>query len=161
MLFRSVKDPKRFGIVEFSENGTVLSLEEKPEAPKSNYCITGLYFYDNTVIEKAKKVRPSARGELEITDVNKMYLEDDKIRVEILGRGYAWLDTGTVDSLSEATDFVKILEQRQGIKIAALEEIAYRNKWITKEELLTFAEKHGKSPYGEHLRNVAEEKLKF
>ena len=156
-----VKDPKRFGIVEFSENGTVLSLEEKPEAPKSNYCITGLYFYDNTVIEKAKKVRPSARGELEITDVNKMYLEDDKIRVEILGRGYAWLDTGTVDSLSEATDFVKILEQRQGIKIAALEEIAYRNKWITKEELLTFAEKHGKSPYGEHLRNVAEEKLKF
>jgi glucose-1-phosphate thymidylyltransferase len=156
-----VKDPQRFGIVEFSEKGNVLSLEEKPKIPKSNYCITGLYFYDNSVIEKAKRVRPSSRGELEITDLNKMYLDEDKIRVEILGRGYAWLDTGTVDSLSEATDFVKILEQRQGIKIAALEEIAYRNKWITKEELIFFAEKHGKSPYGEHLRNVAEEKLKF
>lgn len=156
-----VKDPQRFGIVEFSEKGNVLSLEEKPKIPKSNYCITGLYFYDNSVIEKAKRVRPSSRGELEITDLNKMYLDEDKIRVEILGRGYAWLDTGTVDSLSEATDFVKILEQRQGIKIAALEEIAYRNKWITKEELIFLAEKHGKSPYGEHLRNVAEEKLKF
>lgn len=156
-----VNDPERFGIVEFDENGKAISIEEKPKFPKSNYCVTGLYFYDNRVCEFAKKVKPSARGELEITDLNKMYLEDGSLNVTTLGRGYAWLDTGTVDSLSEAAEFVRVIENRQDIKIAAIEEIAYRNGWITKEQLLASAEKYGKSPYGSHLRNVAEGKIKY
>lgn len=156
-----VNDPERFGIVEFDENGKAVSIEEKPKFPKSNYCVTGLYFYDNRVCELAKKVKPSARGELEITDLNKMYLEDGSLNVETLGRGYAWLDTGTVDALSEAAEFVRVIENRQDIKIAALEEIAYRNKWITKEQLIASAEKYGKSPYGAHLKNVAEGKIKY
>ena len=156
-----VNDPERFGIVEFDENGKAVSIEEKPKNPKSNYCVTGLYFYDNRVCELAKKVKPSARGELEITDLNKMYLEEGSLNVETLGRGYAWLDTGTVDALSEAAEFVRVVENRQDIKIAALEEIAYKNGWITKEQLIASAQKYGKSPYGLHLKNVAEGKIKY
>ncbi len=156
-----VDDPERFGIVEFDENGKVVSIEEKPQNPKSNYCVTGLYFYDNRVCEFAKKVKPSARGELEITDLNKMYLEDGTLDVVTLGRGFAWLDTGTIDALSEATEFVKVVENRQGIKISAVEEIAYKNGWITKEKLLESAEKYGKSPYGTHLKNVADGKIRY
>ena len=156
-----VDDPERFGIVEFDENGKAISLEEKPQNPKSNYCVTGLYFYDNRVVEMAKKVKPSARGELEITDLNKLYLEDDTLNVVTLGRGYAWLDTGTMDALAEATEFVKVIENRQGIKISAVEEIAYRNGWITKEKLLESAQKYGKSPYGQHLLRVAEGKILY
>jgi glucose-1-phosphate thymidylyltransferase len=154
-----VHDPERFGIVEFNEDGKVISVEEKPKNPKSNYCITGLYFYDNRVVEYAKKVKPSARGELEITDLNRMYLEDETLNVQLLGRGYAWLDTGTMDSLIEAAEFVQMVEKRQGIKISALEEIAYKNEWISKETLLKAASKYGKSPYGEHLRKVAKGKI--
>ena len=156
-----VDDPERFGIVEFDENGKAVSLEEKPKNPKSNYCVTGLYFYDNRVVEMAKKVKPSARGELEITDLNKLYLEDDTLNVVTLGRGYAWLDTGTMDALAEATEFVKVIENRQGIQISAVEEIAYKNGWISKEKLIESAEKYGKSPYGEHLRKVAEGKILY
>ncbi|SDK40578.1 glucose-1-phosphate thymidylyltransferase RfbA [Alkalibacterium thalassium] len=156
-----VHDPERFGIVEFDEDGKVISVEEKPQNPKSNYCITGLYFYDNRVVEFAKKVKPSARGELEITDLNRMYLEDGTLNVKLLGRGYAWLDTGTMDSLVEAADFVQMIEKRQSIKISALEEIAYHNNWIDKQTLLTSAEKYGKSPYGEHLKKVAEWKIRY
>lgn len=156
-----VEDPERFGIVEFDENGKAISIEEKPQNPKSNYCVTGLYFYDNRVVELAKKVKPSARGELEITDLNRMYLEDDTLNVVTLGRGYAWLDTGTMDALSEAAEFVKVVENRQGIQISAVEEIAYINGWISKEKLIESAEKYGKSPYGEHLRKVAEGKFKY
>ena len=156
-----VNDPERFGIVEFDESGKAISIEEKPQNPKSNYCVTGLYFYDNRVCEFAKRVKPSARGELEITDLNRMYLEDGSLNVETLGRGFAWLDTGTVDSLSEAAEFVRVIETRQDIKIAAIEEIAYRNKWIDKEKLLNSAAKYGKSPYGAHLKNVAENKIKY
>ncbi len=156
-----VDDPERFGIVEFDENGKAISLEEKPKNPKSNYCVTGLYFYDNRVVEMAKKVKPSARGELEITDLNKLYLEDDTLNVVTLGRGYAWLDTGTMDALAEATEFVKVIENRQGIQISAVEEIAYKNGWISKEKLIESAEKYGKSPYGEHLRKVAEGKILY
>lgn len=151
-----VDDPERFGIVEFDENGKAISIEEKPKNPKSNYCVTGLYFYDNRVVEMAKKVKPSARGELEITDLNKLYLEEDSLNVVTLGRGYAWLDTGTMDALSEATEFVKVIENRQGIQISAVEEIAYKNGWISREKLIESAEKYGKSPYGEHLKKVAE-----
>lgn len=154
-----VDDPERFGIVEFDNQGKAISLEEKPNQPKSNYCVTGLYFYDNRVCKMAKLVKPSKRGELEITDLNKLYLEDDTLNVVTLGRGYAWLDTGTIDSLTEATEFVKVIENRQGIKIAAIEEIAYKNGWISKEKLLQSAELYGKSTYGEHLRQVAEGKL--
>ncbi|MGN1319538.1 MAG: glucose-1-phosphate thymidylyltransferase RfbA [Acutalibacteraceae bacterium] len=154
-----VDDPERFGIVEFDENGKAISIEEKPKNPKSNYCVTGLYFYDNRVVEMAKKVKPSARGELEITDLNKLYLEDDSLNVVTLGRGYAWLDTGTMDALSEATEFVKVVENRQGIQISAVEEIAYKNGWISREKLIESAEKYGKSPYGEHLKKVAEGKF--
>lgn len=154
-----VNDPERFGIVEFDKNGKVLSVEEKPKNPKSNYCITGLYFYDSRVIERAKKVKPSARGELEITDLNRLYLEDETLDVCLFGRGYAWLDTGTIESLVEAADFVRMIEKRQGIKISAPEEIAYRNGWITKENLLTSADRYGKSPYGEHLKRVVEGKI--
>ncbi len=156
-----VRDPERFGIVEFDESGKVLSVEEKPENPKSNYCITGLYFYDNSVVKRAKEVKPSHRGELEITDLNRIYLEDGALNVKLLGRGFAWLDTGTMDSLVEAAEFVQMIEKRQSIKISALEEIAYRNEWITKEELLKSAEKYGKSPYGEHLKHVAEDKIRY
>ena len=150
-----VNDPERFGIVEFDENGRVLSVEEKPVHPKSNYCITGLYFYPKGVSKMAHEVKPSARGELEITTLNEMYLNEERLGVELLGRGFAWLDTGTMDSLLEAADFVQMVEKRQNIKISAPEEIAYKYGWITKEELLESAEKYGKSPYGEHLRNVS------
>ena len=156
-----VNDPERFGIVEFDENGKVISVEEKPKNPKSNYCITGLYFYDNRVIKMAKEVKPSARGELEITTLNDMYLKDGTLDVQLLGRGYAWLDTGTMDSLIEAASFVQTVEKRQGVKISAPEEIAYKNGWISKEKLLDSAEKYGKSPYGEHLRRVAEGKIVY
>lgn len=154
-----VDDPERFGVVEFDENGKAISLEEKPANPKSNYAVTGLYFYDNKVCEYAKSLKPSARGELEITDLNKIYLEQDKLNVVTLGRGYAWLDTGTVDSLNEASEFVKVVENRTGIPIAVLEEIAYHNKWIKKEQLLKSADEYGKSPYGQYLRKVAENKI--
>lgn len=156
-----VNDPERFGIVEFDTNGKAVSIEEKPENPKSNYCVTGLYFYDNRVVEFAKKVKPSKRGELEITDLNKLYLEDDSLNVVTLGRGYAWLDTGTVDSLSEASEFVKVIEKRQGVQISALEEIAYINNWINKEELLAAANLYGKSTYGQYLKKVALGKIKY
>ena len=151
-----VEDPERFGVVEFDESGLVKSIEEKPECPKSNYAVTGLYFYDRDVCTLAKKVTPSKRGELEITDLNKMYLERGDLRVHTLGRGYSWLDTGTVDSLSDASEFVRVIQTRSGIEISALEELAYRNEWITKEQLLVSAELYGKSPYGKHLRRVAE-----
>lgn len=151
-----VEDPERFGVVEFDENGLVKSIEEKPKNPKSNYAVTGLYFYDKDVCELAKKVTPSDRGELEITDLNKMYLERGDLRVKTLGRGYSWLDTGTVDSLNDASEFVRVIQTRSGIEISALEEIAYRNNWISKEQLLDSAKLYGKSPYGKHLRRVAE-----
>lgn len=151
-----VEDPERFGVVEFDENGLVKSIEEKPKYPKSNYAVTGLYFYDKDVCELAKKVTPSDRGELEITDLNKMYLERGDLRVKTLGRGYSWLDTGTVDSLNEASEFVRVIQTRSGIEISALEEIAYRNNWISKEQLLESAKLYGKSPYGKHLWRVAE-----
>ena len=134
-------------------------MEEKPQNPKSNYCITGLYFYDNRAVEMAKKVKPSARGELEITDLNRLYLEEGKLKVQILGRGFAWLDTGTMDSLMEAATFVQTVQNRQGVVISAPEEIAYREGWITKEQLLQSAQLYGKSPYGEHLKSVADDKL--
>lgn len=156
-----VNDPERFGIVEFDETGKVISVEEKPKNPKSNYCITGLYFYDNSVIEKAKALKPSARGELEITDLNRVFLEEGKLNVQLLGRGFAWLDTGTMDSLLEAAEFVRTLEKRQGLKISAIEEIAYLKKWITKQELLKAADRYGKSPYGQHLHAVASGKVKY
>ena len=156
-----VDDPERFGIVEFDENGKAISIEEKPKNPKSNYCVTGLYFYDNRVVELAKQVKPSARGELEITDLNRMYLEQGNLNVVTLGRGYAWLDTGTMDALAEATEFVKVIENRQGIQISAVEEIAYINGWIDREKLLESANRYGKSPYGEHLKKVAEGKILY
>jgi glucose-1-phosphate thymidylyltransferase len=156
-----VKDPKRFGIVEFDRKGNVLSVEEKPENPKSNYCITGLYFYDNRVVEMAKKVKPSARGELEITDLNRLYLEEDDLKVQVLGRGFAWLDTGTMDSLMEAATFIQTVQTRQGVVISAPEEIAYHEKWIDKEKLVDSAKMYGKSPYGEHLMRVAQDRLLF
>lgn len=156
-----VNDPERFGIVEFDETGKVVSVEEKPKKPKSNYCITGLYFYDNRVVKYAKKVKPSARGELEITDLNRIYLEDGTLNVKLLGRGYAWLDTGTMDSLVEAASFIQMIEKRQGIKISAPEEIAYINKWIDKDSILKSAKRYGKSPYGEHLKKVAEDKIRY
>ena len=156
-----VNDPERFGIVEFDDNGKVISVEEKPTDPKSNYCITGLYFYDNRVVDLAKKVRPSDRGELEITDLNRLYLEDGSLNVELLGRGFAWLDTGTMDSLVEATDFVQMIQKRQGIEISAPEEIAFQNGWINRDKLLESASRYGKSPYGEHLKKVAEGRIKY
>ncbi len=154
-----VNDPQRFGIVEFDKSGKVISVEEKPKKPKSNYCITGLYFYDKRVSELAKKVVPSDRGELEITDLNKLYLDEGDLDAELFGRGFAWLDTGTMDSLVEASEFVQMISKRQDITISAPEEIAYANGWITKEQLLESAEKYGKSPYGAHLKKVAEDKL--
>ena len=156
-----VDDPERYGIMEFDEDWNILSVEEKPKTPKSNYCITGLYFYPSGVTEKAKQVSPSARGELEITALNEMYLKEKKLKGQILGRGYAWLDAGTMDSLVDATDFIRMVEKRQGVKISAPEEIAFRKGWIGKEQLLASAEMYGKSPYGEHLRKVADGKLKY
>lgn len=156
-----VNDPERFGVVAFDENGRATSIEEKPAQPKSNYAVTGLYFYNRDVVRMAKQVKPSARGELEITTLNEMYLEQGLLDVQLLGRGYAWLDTGTMDSLVEAADFVRMIEQRQGIKISAPEEIAYKYGWITREKLLESAERYGKSPYGAHLRNVADNKLMY
>ena len=154
-----VNDPERFGIVEFDEDGKVVSIEGKPQEPKSNYAVTGLYFYPSGVSKMAESVRPSERGELEITTLNDMYLQDKKLDVQLLGRGFAWLDTGTVDSLVDAADFVRMIEKRQGIKISAPEEIAYKNGWITKKQLLESAQQYGKSPYGKHLRKVADNKL--
>ena len=151
-----VNDPERFGIMELGENEEILSVEEKPKHPKSNYCITGLYFYPRGVAEKAKQVKPSDRGELEITTLNDMYLQEKHLKGIVMGRGYAWLDTGTMDSLVEATEFVQMIEKRQGVKISAPEEIAYRNGWIDTKTLLMSAERYGKSPYGQHLKNVAE-----
>lgn len=156
-----VNDPERFGIVEFDEAGRVVSVEEKPAHPKSNYAITGLYFYPGRVSSLAKQVRPSARGELEITSLNDLYLQDGKLDVQLLGRGFAWLDTGTMDSLVDAADFVRMVEKRQGIKISAPEEIAYKNGWISKEKLLESAARYGKSPYGEHLKRVADAKIRY
>ena len=149
-----VEDPERFGVVEFDDSGKVISVEEKPKEPKSNYAITGLYFYDNRVVEIAKQMKPSARGELEITDLNRVFLEKGDLDVKLLGRGFAWLDTGTMDSLIEAGQFVQMVEKRQGVKISAVEEIAYKNGWISKEKLM-------ESTYGQHLKKVAEGKIKY
>ena len=156
-----VNDPERFGIVEFDKTGKVISVEEKPAHPKSNYAITGLYFYPKGVSDMAKDVKPSARGELEITTLNDMYLQRGDLDVQLLGRGFAWLDTGTMDSLVDAADFVRMIEQRQGIKISAPEEIAYKNGWISKDELVASAQRYGKSPYGVHLKAVAEGKVQY
>ena len=156
-----VTDPERFGIVEFDENGKVLSVEEKPKNPKSHYCITGLYFYPKGVSALAHEVKPSARGELEITTLNDMYLKRNLLDVQRLGRGFAWLDTGTMDSLVEAADFVRMVQKRQSVVISAPEEIAFINRWITKDELLASAKRYGKSPYGAHLKAVAEGKVMY
>lgn len=156
-----VDDPERFGVVEFDSAGRAVSLEEKPKRPKSNYAVTGLYFYDEKVCQYAKSLKPSIRGELEITDLNRIYLEEGLLNVITLGRGYAWLDTGTVDSLAEATEFVRVIETRTDTKIAALEEISYRNGWIDRETLLISAEKYGKSQYGAHLQAVADNKILY
>ncbi len=156
-----VRDPHRFGVVEFDSKRTVLSVEEKPRNPKSNYCITGLYFYPAGVAQMAEQVRPSLRGELEITTLNDMYLKRGQLKVQILGRGFAWMDTGTMDSLMEASVFVQTVQNRQGVVISAPEEIAYHEKWIDKSQLVAAAEAYGKSPYGEHLRLVAEDKIFF
>ena len=156
-----VKDPERFGVVEFDQDKRVLSVEEKPAHPKSNYCITGLYFYDGRVTEFARRVKPSARGELEITSLNDLYLKDGSLRAKVMGRGFAWLDTGTMESLVDAADFVRMVEKRQGIKIAALEEIAYNRGWIDRDTLLQSAGRYGKSPYGEHLKRVAEGRILY
>lgn len=156
-----VTDPERFGIVEFDDSGRVISVEEKPKKPRSNYCITGLYFYPKGVSGLAAQVRPSARGELEITSLNEMYLQQGKLDVQLLGRGFAWLDTGTMDSLLEASDFVRTIETRQSSQIAALEEIAFTRGWIDEQTLREAAKQYGKSPYGQHLLNVAEGKLRY
>ena len=156
-----VEDPERFGVVEFDKEGHAVSIEEKPKEPKSNYAVTGLYFYDNRVVEMAKGMKPSARGELEITDLNRMFLEMNELDVKLLGRGFAWLDTGTMDSLIEAGEFVQLVEKRQGIQVSAIEEIAYLRGWIDKEKLLASAERYGKSTYGAHLKKVAEGKIKY
>ena len=156
-----MNDPERFGVVAFDDNGTVTSIEEKPKNPKSNYAVTGLYFYPAGVSERANKVKPSDRGELEITTLNEMYLIDGLLDVQLLGRGFAWLDTGTMDSLVEAADFVQTISKRQGITISAPEEIGFINGWITSEQLQESAEIYGKSPYGAHLKSVAEGKVRY
>ena len=156
-----VPDPERFGVVEFNDNGQAISIEEKPVQPKSSYAVTGLYFYPSGVSEKAEKVKPSARGELEITTLNEMYLDESLLDVQLLGRGFAWLDTGTMDSLAEATNFVQMIQNRQGIEISAPEEIAFINGWIDQNGLMKSAEKYGKSPYGAHLKKVAEGRIKY
>lgn len=155
-----VDDPERYGVAEFDQNGKVISIEEKPSKPKSNYCVTGLYFYDNSVVAKAKSLKPSPRGELEITDLNRMYLEDGKLNVKLLGRGFAWLDTGTIDSLNDASNFIRTIEARQGMKISVLEEISYYKGWINTETLLESAKRYGKSSYGTYLKKVAEGRYK-
>ena len=157
----NVSDPERFGVVEFDEKGKVLSIEEKPAAPKSNYAVTGLYFYPAGVSERAKEIKPSARGELEITTLNEMYLKDQLLDVQLLGRGFAWLDTGTMDSLVEAADFVQMIQKRQSVVISAPEEIAFINGWIDRSELMKSAERYGKSPYGAHLKAAAEGKILY
>ena len=154
-----VEDPGRFGIVEFDRENRVVSLEEKPAVPKSNYAVTGLYFYDNRCVDYAEGLTPSARGELEITDLNRLYLQAGDLDVKLLGRGYAWLDTGTMDSLYEAGEFVRTVQRAQGLPIAVAEEIAFENGWITRDELMEAAVKYGKSPYGKHLKDVAENKI--
>lgn len=154
-----VKDPERFGVVEFDDQFNAISIEEKPKQPKSNYAVTGLYFYDSKVCELAKQVKPSARGELEITTLNEMYLKAGELNVEIMGRGYAWLDTGTMESLFEACNFVRTVELAQGLSVSVVEEIAYENGWISKEELLKAAERYGKSSYGQHLKKVADNRI--
>lgn len=156
-----VNDPERFGVVDFDESGKVVSIEEKPKEPKSNYAVTGLYFYPAGVSDMAKRVEPSARGELEITTLNDMYLKNEKLNVKLLGRGFAWLDTGTMDSLLSASEFVQMIEHRQGVTISAPEEIAYINGWIDREELMQSANRYGKSPYGEHLKAVAEGRVRY
>ena len=153
-----VRDPREYGVVEFDENGRALSIEEKPAQPKSNYCVTGLYFYDNRVVEFAKNLKPSARGELEITDLNRIYLEDGSLNVELLGQGFTWLDTGTHESLVDATNFIKTVEQHQHRKIACLEEIAYLNGWISKDELMEVYEVMKKNQYGQYLKDVMDGK---
>ena len=155
-----VNDPERFGVVEFDRDWKAISIEEKPKEPKSNYAVTGLYFYPAGVSEKAKEVKPSDRGELEITTLNEMYLKEELLDVQLLSRGFAWLDTGTMDSLADASDFVRVIQKRQGIQIAAPEEVAFKNGWISREELLAAAEKYKKSSYGQHLFKVAEGKMK-
>ncbi|KFF31853.1 glucose-1-phosphate thymidylyltransferase RfbA [Bifidobacterium bombi] len=154
-----VDDPERYGVVEFDNANKAVSIEEKPQRPASNYAVTGLYFYDERVVDFAKQIEPSARGELEITDLNRMYLADGTLRVSTLGRGYAWLDTGTMDSLYEAAEYVRTVQNAQGLPIAVLEEAAYENEWISKEQLLEAAHKYGKSPYGQHLKDVADNKI--
>ena len=156
-----VSDPERFGVVEFDGGGKVLSIEEKPQCPKSNYAVTGLYFYPKGVSAMAHEVKPSSRGELEITTLNAMYLEQQRLDVQLLGRGFAWLDTGTIEALLDAADFVRMVEKHQGVKISAPEEIAYKNGWIAKETLLAAAQRYGKSPYGEHLKAVAEGRIRY
>lgn len=156
-----VKDPERFGVVEFDSNNKVISIEEKPTEPKSSYAVTGLYFYPSGVVKKAKEVKPSARGELEITTLNQMYLKDDILDVQLLGRGFTWLDTGTTDSLIEAGNFVQMIQTHQGIVLSCLEEIAYKKGWLSKEEVLKQAELMKKNAYGKHLFNVVEEKIKY
>jgi glucose-1-phosphate thymidylyltransferase len=151
-----VNDPERYGVAEFDKDGKVLSIEEKPANPKSNYAVVGLYFYPNKVINVAKNIKPSSRGELEITTVNQQFLKDGELKVQLFGRGYAWLDTGTHDSLSEASTFIEVLEKRQGLKISCLEEIAWRNKWISKEQLLEIAEPMSKNEYGQYLKYLVE-----
>ncbi len=156
-----VKDPERYGVAEFDKNGKVISLEEKPEKPKSNYAVTGLYYYDNSVVEKAKNLKPSHRGELEITDLNRLFLEEDKLKVQLMGRGMAWLDTGTHDSLLDASNFIATIEKRQGLKASCIEEIAYKRGFITKEQLLELAEPLKKNQYGEYLIDLANDNIKI
>jgi len=160
MVFgKYVNDPERFGVAVFDDKGNVISLEEKPEKPLSNYAVVGLYFYDNSVVKYAKELKPSARGEYEITDLNRIYLDEKRLKIQILGRGFAWLDTGTIDSLEKATEYVKLVEDVQGIKISVPEEIAYYNGWIDESHLIKAAQGYGNSPYGEHLRNIINSNL--
>ena len=156
-----VNDPERFGVVDFDENGKAVSIEEKPAQPKSNYAVTGLYFYPAGVSERAAQVKPSARGEVEISSLNEIYLNEDNLGVQLLGRGYAWLDTGTMQSLVDASNFVKMIEEREGVSVSAPEEIAFVHGWIDKDQLTEAAERYGKSPYGQHLKSVAEGRLKY
>ena len=157
----NVRHPERFGVVNFDENQRVISIEEKPENPKSSYCVTGLYFYDKRVVEYAKTIKPSARGELEITDLNNIYLNDNSLNVQLLGRGYAWMDTGTMDALSDAGEFIRMVQTRQDILVSAPEEVAYINGWISSDTLLESADRYGKSLYGEHLKRVAQGKIYY